>query len=61
MKKETRLLVKCPECNAILETDIKTDFASFCASELQNTKAQCKNCETDFTWDKDDVLAISFC
>ena len=56
-----RLLIKCPECKAIVETGFNVDLASFCTSEFENNKTRCKTCKTEFAWDKDDVLAISFC
>ncbi|MFX1521648.1 MAG: hypothetical protein ACFFCD_17215 [Promethearchaeota archaeon] len=55
------LLVKCPKCKAVVSTGMLMDFASFCSSTLVNNKAQCGNCKTLITWNKDDVLAISFC
>jgi len=55
-----RLLVKCRECRVIEDTGVELDFASFCTSEFQ-IKMRCNACRKDLTWDKDDVLAISFC
>lgn len=55
------LLVKCPKCKAIVSTGMLMDFASFCSSTLVNNKIQCSNCGTIINWNKDDVLAISFC
>jgi hypothetical protein len=55
-----RLFVKCRECRAIVDTGVDMDLASFCTSEFED-KIRCSVCRTDLDWDKDDVLAISFC
>jgi len=58
-----RLLIKCPECKAIVDTGVSLDLASFCSSKLVNNAAVCTNhaCKTKLVWSKEDVLAISFC
>jgi len=55
-----RLLVKCRESRAIVDTGVDMDLASFCTSEFEN-KTRCSVCKTDLDWDNEDVLAISFC
>jgi hypothetical protein len=59
----SNLLIKCPECKAIVDTGVPMDLASFCSSKLVNNEAVCLNhaCKAKIVWDKEDVLAISFC
>ncbi len=56
-----RLLIKCRECMAIVDTGYDMDLSTFCVSELEDNKTRCDVCKTDLTWDQDDVLAVSFC
>ena len=59
----SHLLIKCKECKAIVDTGVSLDFESFCSSELENYASVChsETCGRELTWDKDDVLAMSFC
>jgi endogenous inhibitor of DNA gyrase (YacG/DUF329 family) len=57
----SKLRVKCQKCKAIIYTGISMDLKSFCASTLKNNTTTCGNCENQVVWDKEDVLAISFC
>jgi endogenous inhibitor of DNA gyrase (YacG/DUF329 family) len=59
----SHLLIKCKECNAIVDTNVSMDFESFCSSELENNTSVCHSntCGKELVWSKDDVLAISFC
>jgi hypothetical protein len=55
------LLIKCTTCKAIVDTGIKVkDLSAFCSSKFKE-KARCIDCKIELAWDKDDVLAISFC
>ena len=58
-----RLLIRCPECKAIVDTGVSMDLYSFCSSKLVDNKAVCSNhtCKTKIDWSKEEVLAISFC
>ena len=58
-----RLLIKCPECKAIVDTGVSMELASFCSSELENNTIVCHSytCGKEIVWSKDDVLAMSFC
>lgn len=58
-----QLLIKCPECKAIVDTGVSIDLAAFCSSKLVNKPAVCTNhtCKAKLVWSKEDVLAISFC
>jgi hypothetical protein len=58
-----RLLIRCPECKAIVDTGVSMDLVSFCSSKLVNNQAVCSNhtCKTKTVWSKEEVLAISFC
>jgi hypothetical protein len=59
----SRLLIRCPECKAIVETGLSMDLASFCTSKLLNNQTVCTNhtCKNKIVWGKEEVLAISFC
>ena len=59
----SNLLIRCPECKAIVDTGVSKDLASFCSSKLVNNEAVCLNhtCKAKIAWEKEDVLAISFC
>jgi hypothetical protein len=56
-------LIKCPECKAIVDTGVSMSLSIFCASKLVNNAAVCTEhmCKAKIEWDKEDVLAISFC
>ena len=55
------LLVKCSECRALVDTGVKMDKDSFCTSEFEDKTVACNDCRHKSVWNKDDVLAISFC
>ena len=57
----SKLMVKCQNCKAIVYTGISMDLKSFCSSTLINNATSCGNCGKQVVWNKDDVLAISFC
>jgi hypothetical protein len=59
----TNLLIKCPECKAIIDTGVSMNLSIFCASKLANNGVACTNhaCKKQIIWNKEDVLAISFC
>jgi endogenous inhibitor of DNA gyrase (YacG/DUF329 family) len=57
----SRLMVKCSECKAIVDTGVSMDFVSFCEAKLEAKTLPCYNCKTQIVWNKDDVLATSFC
>jgi hypothetical protein len=37
------------------------DMESFCSSKIENRKLECSSCSEHAVWNKDDVLAVSFC
>jgi len=56
-----KLLIKCPACKAIVDTGITvSDLNAFCSSKLEEN-LKCHSCQSELAWNKDDVLAISFC
>jgi hypothetical protein len=55
------LLIKCPECRALVDTGVTMDKDSFCTSEFEERAVECKDFKYKSVWNKDDVQAISFC
>lgn len=55
------LLIKCSQCKAIIDTGVVMDMESFCSSKIENRKLECSSCSEHAVWNKDDVLAVSFC
>jgi hypothetical protein len=57
------LLIKCPECKAIVDTGISMNLSIFCTSKLVSNGVVCTNhsCKKKLVWSKEDVIAISFC
>jgi hypothetical protein len=58
-----RLLIRCPECKAVVDTGVSMELAPFCSSKLVKNQAICSShtCKTKIVWSKEEVLAISFC
>ena len=54
------LKVKCPKCKAVVTTTTRMNMQSFRYSGKMRGNVNCK-CSRTILWDKDDVLAISFC
>jgi hypothetical protein len=63
VKNIPNLLIKCPECKAIVDTGVSMNLSIFCVSKLVNNAAVCTEhtCKAKINWGKEDVLAISFC
>lgn len=59
----SNLLIKCPECKALVDTGVSMNLSIFCASKLASNGTVCTNhaCKKQLVWSKEDVLAISFC
>lgn len=55
------LKIKCPKCKKITGTKMSMGLQSFCSTVLRDNRVNCENCGTMITWNKEDVLAISFC
>jgi len=55
-----KLLIKCPKCGNIIGTGFSMDFNSYRSSVLSNNSVNCTYCGNVISWNKEDVLAISF-